>query len=339
METNTNTNFDFVIKEVDYKSDDFDSSKLTLGITGKDVNYTIINSLRKVCLDQVPIYALDRSKIKILRNNSVYDCTDMEVRLSQLPIKRIKPNVIYLPLKYYKNVNFSDPKLERHSDDNINVEYYLNVKNNGPDKVLYVTTDNLRISIDNEVVDNKSIYKGKEPITLIQLRPGEEFECSMKGVLAVGELNAIYNASNTYYEEITENNYLLNIESTGQLDEYELLLRGIEIIIEKLKIIKENITQQQYSLIVTENNSVQLEIKNEDYTCGGPLNWVLQDMKEVIFSGVSRPNFMEKNITITCAFDKNYKPIDVFEKSIDKTIELYSNIKKKVLNLTPKKKT
>ena len=40
---------------------------------------------------------------------------------------------------------------------------------------------------------------------MIQLRTGEEFECSMKAVIAVGELDAIFNASNAYYDEITEN--------------------------------------------------------------------------------------------------------------------------------------
>ena len=329
-------NLDFNIKEKSYIIDDYDSSCLTLEFTGKDVHYSIINSLRKICIDQTPIYSLHRSKIKILRNNSVYDGTDMEVRLSQLPIKRIPHNVKFLPLKYYKNVNFADLKLERHPDDNYNIEYYLNVKNNGPDKILYVSTDNLRISVNNEIVENKKIYKGIEPIILIDLRPGEEFECSMKGVLAVGELDGIFNASNTYYDEITENNYIFNIESNGQFTEYELLERGIEIIIEKLKIIQENISQEQYKIILTNNNSVIIEILNEDHTCLGPINNTLQDMKEVLFSGVSSLNFLEKNIMLTFSVNKNYKPFDILNNAITTTINLYEQIKKKIINLSKK---
>jgi DNA-directed RNA polymerase subunit L len=328
---------DFDIKEIKYETDSYDSSCLVLNISGKDAHHSIINSLRKVCLDQIPIYALDRGKIKIFRNSSVYDCTEMEVRLSQLPIKRVPNNVIYLPLKYYKNVNFADTKLEKHPDDNTNVEFYLNAKNTGPNKIKYVTTDDLRISINNDIVENKNIYRGKEPITLIELRVGEEFECSMKGVIAVGELNSIFNSSNTFYKQIKENEeYLLTIESNGQLDEYELLIRGINIIIEKLKIIKENIVNLQYEMIVTENNSINLIIKNEDYTCGGPLNYILQGMKEVEFSGVYSPNLMEKNIAITCVIDKKYKIIDIFSKAIDNTIELYNSIEKKVKKISKK---
>ena len=322
------------IKEVKYETDEYDSSKLTLDISGKEVHYSIINSLRKVCMDQIPIYALERGKIKILRNNSVYDNTEMEVRLSQLPIKRIDNKVIYLPLKYYKNVNFSDLKLERHPDDNINIEFYLNAKNNGPEKIKYVSTDDLRISKNNEIINNNDMYKGKKPITLIELRVGEEFECSMKGVLAVGELDAIFNSSNSYYKELKKNeHYIFTIESNGQMNEYELLIKGINIIIEKLKIIKENIINLQYEMIETENNSIKLEITNEDNTCGGPLNYILQGMKEVIFSGVYSPNQLEKNIAITCVIDKKYKIIDVFSKAIDNTIEIYNNIEKKIKNI------
>lgn len=327
--------FDFNIKKQEYIIDEFDSSCLILDISGKDAHSSILNSLRKICIDQIPIYAIHRSKIKILRNNSVYDGTEMEGRLSQLPIKRFYHNVKFLPLKYYKNVNFADNKLERHPDDINNIEYYLNVKNHGPNNILYVTTDDLRISINNEIIDNKKIYKGIEPITLIKLCPGEEFECSMKGVLAVGELDGIFNASNTYYEDIVENShYILKIESNGQFSEYELLERGIEIIIEKIKIIKENIKDGQYKITLKEDNSVIIYIENEDYTCGGPINYILQNMNEVKSSGLTMVNNLEKKIILELHVKSNHTTYDVLNTAIDKTIIFYESIKKKVKKLS-----
>lgn len=324
---------DFDIKQISYDVDDFDSSCLTLDISGKNVNYMVVNSLRKVCMDQIPIYGLDRSKINIKRNSSVYDNTDMELRLSQLPLKRIEHDVMFLPLKYYKNVNFADPKLEKHPNDILNIELYLNAKNNNSDGPRYVSTDDLKIKINNEQVESKKMYPGIKPITLIILRPGEEFECEMKGVLAVGELNGIFNASNTYYEQITENKYIFKIESNGQFNEYKLLLRGIDIIIEKLKIIKENVNNDQYSKIITEKNSAKIEIENEDYTCGGPICYMLQNIDGISFAGVSIQNFIEKNISITFVVEKKYKPIDLFVKAIGDAIELYEILKKKVNKL------
>lgn len=326
---------DFNVKEVNWETDDYDSSCLTLEFKGKHVNYLIINSLRKICIDQIPMYALHRDKIDIKRNNSVYDNTEMECRLSQLPLKRINHDVMFLPMKFYKNVNFADLKREKHPNDTQNIELYLNVKNNNSSGVKYVSTNDLRISVNNEVIESKKMYSGKKPITLIMLRPGEEFECSMKGVLATGELDGIFNASNAYYEQITENKFIFNIESSGQMNEYELLLRGIDIIIEKLKIIGENVNQNQYNMILTENNSVKLEIVNEDYTCGGVICNMLQDMEtKVNYAGITIPNFIEKNISLIFVTNKKYKSIDVFNEAIDNSVKLYENIKKKIANIS-----
>ena len=324
---------DFAITEKEYKIDNYDSSILELEIKGKDVNHVYMNSLRKVCMDQIPIYAIPTQKITILRNNSVFNGTEIKNRLSLLPIKRINHNVKFLSLRYYKNVNFADPRLERHPEDNIDVEYYLNIKNNGPEEILYVTTDHLRISVNDNVIRNEDMYKGKKPILLTKLRPGEEIELSMKNALAVGELNAIFNASNTYFEEITENEYRFMIESSGQFTEYELLIRGIEIIIEKLKIIKENIADDKYYNLTTNNNCALINLTNEDYTCGGPINYVLQELEEVEVSGITKPNFMEKNITIKFRVNKKHNPIDIFIKAIDINIGKFEEILEKVQSI------
>jgi DNA-directed RNA polymerase subunit L len=130
---------------------------------------------------------------------------------------------------------------------------------------------------------------------------------------------------------IFHNNF--KIESNGQFNEYQLILRAIDIIIEKLGIIKENVSREQYSIIITENNSVIIEIVNEDHSCGGPINFTLQNMEEVIFSGVSKPNYMEKNICIKFSVNKNYKPIEIFEKAILNTVKQYKNIKDKISEL------
>lgn len=324
---------DINIKQLSYDKNSYDATVLKLEIDGNKIDYSIMNSLRKVIINQIPIYGFHTSKINILRNSSVYDSTEMKLRLSQLPINSITPNVIYLSNKYYKNVNFSDMNIEKHPDDNINVEIYINIKNNGPEKIRYVTTNDMRININNEVIENKKMYSEKNPIVLTMLRIGEEFECSMKSVLCVGEQDSIFNSSNSYYEEITPNKYYLYVESNGQMSEYKLLERGIEIIIEKLKLIKNNLSSDQYSIILTDNNSLILEITNEDFTCGGPLNYILQNMSEVVYSGVNKPDYMQKNVSIKLKVENKYKPIDILNKGIDDTIELYEQIKKKMKDI------
>ena len=329
--------FNIEIKEFTHTIDDYGSTYLKLEFSGKDIDYSIVNGLRKVCLNQIPIYAFHPSKINILRNSSVFDNSYMRERLSQLPIYKLNHNIKYLALKYYKDVNFADTKLVKHIDDVNEIELYIKAKNIGPEHIMNVSTLDIKFTINNEIIENSKIYSEKYPILLIQLRAGEEFECSMKAVLAVGELDAIFNASNAYYEEITENKYEFMIESCGQIKEYDILTRGCDIIIEKLKIIKENVNQNQYQIVITENNSMIIEIINEDYTCGGPINYHLQKLNLVLFSGITNPDFMQKNIIIKFKVDKSVKPIDIFNEAVDNTEKMFNQIKNKLINLNENK--
>lgn len=326
------------VKELLNTEDSYGSTILQLEISGKNVCFQTINSIRKVSINQIPIYAFHPDKIKITRNSSVYDNSYMTNHLSQLPITKFNHQIKFLPAKYYENVNFAEPKIERFTDDIYQINYSFKVKNEGPEPILNVSTNDLIISITKTTGDNDSLssdepmpsknkYSEKYPILLTQLRVGEEIECSMKGVIAVGELDGIFNASNTYYKEIADDKFILSVESNGQLSEYEILIRACEIIIEKLKLIKENLKSNQLNMIKTNNNSLILEILKEDHTCGGPLNWVLQNMKEVKFAGINKPDFMQKVISIVIQTDEKTEPIECLEKAIDQTIKIYDDYK------------
>lgn len=317
------------IKELSNEEDEFNSTCLELEINGKNIAYPIINALRKTCINQIPIYAFHPSKINILKNNSVFDNSYMKERLSQLPIIKLDHQVKFLPSKYYKNVNFADSKFDRYSEDTYDIEYYIKGKNDTSDRILNLTTSDIQIKINNEDIK----YSVKNPILLIQLRQGEEFECSMKANLAIGEFDSIFDCSNSYYTELAEDKYVLKIESNGQLSEYNILDYACDILIERYKIIKENINANQYQIVITENNSIILEIVNEDYTCAGPINWVLQGMDNVLFSGITKPSFMQKNIIIKLKVDNKYKPIDVLNDSIDSTIKIFEEIQIKINSL------
>jgi DNA-directed RNA polymerase subunit L len=328
------------VKEISNTEDSYGSTCLQIEISGKNVCYQTINTIRKVCINQIPIYAFHPDKIKITRNSSVFDNSYMSCRLSQLPITKFNHNIKFLPSKYYDGVNFADPKIERFSEDKYQINYSIKKKNEGPIDLLNVSTNDLVISItsvelekDNlvsdEIIPVKNKYSEEKPILITQLRLGEEFECSMKAVIATGELDGIFNASNTYYKEISPDKYLFSVESNGQLSEYEILIRACEIIIEKLKLMKENINSEQFTMIKTQNNSLMLEILKEDHTCGGPINYMLQNMKEVKFSGINKPDFLQKIINIVIQTDEKTTPLDCLNKAIDQSIKMYEDFKDK----------
>ena len=72
---------------------------------------------------------------------------------------------------------------------------------------------------------------------------------------------------------------------------------------------------------------------NEDYTCGGPINYILQNMKEVVFSGITKINFMQKNLLFKIKTDKSTDPFKVLNKAIDESISLFEEFKNKINNL------
>ena len=319
------------VKELEYTETDYGDTKLILELEGKEINYTLLNSLRKISINQVPIYAFDATQINIIKNTSIYDGIYMRCRLSQLPIPKLKHNLLYLAQQYYKNVNFRDVNFEKHPDDTMQIEFYINKKNDTLDKKIYITTNDISIKINGVAVETEKMYSKKYPILLIILKQNEEFECSMKANVAIGEHNSIYNASNTYYKEITDNKYILTMESTGQLNEYDILDKGINILCEKYKIIKENISKKEYKNL-SSNNSALYEITNEDYTCGGLLNYTLQNMKDVKYSGIAKPTHLEKKILIRLMTDK-ITPTEAITTACDLCIKQLQDLNKKIKNI------
>jgi DNA-directed RNA polymerase alpha subunit len=47
--------FDIQIKEFEKTIDEYGTSFLKLEMSGKDMEYPIVNALRKVCMNQIPI--------------------------------------------------------------------------------------------------------------------------------------------------------------------------------------------------------------------------------------------------------------------------------------------
>jgi DNA-directed RNA polymerase subunit L len=324
------------IRQKEYRKDRFGSSKLVLEFKNhKDITYQTINSIRKVCSKEIPTYAFHHSKINITRNNSVFDNDEIRLYLSQLPIPNINHDVDILSVIYYKDINFKDPNIIKHPNDKINIEYFIKAKNDTTSPILDITTNDLRININGEFMDVNKMYSKEYPIPLIELRSGEEFECNMKAVLSIGENHSIFNSAHCYHREIKENEYELIIESSGQMTEYEILERGINILIKKFENIKENIKNNQYTgkdntkLIKSNNNNneiIGLFIDNEDHTCGGPINYFLQNSEKILFSGVNRPEYAQKSIFIEAMGEKNINIMEEIIKACEKSMEFYKNI-------------
>ena len=57
-----------------------------LELEGKDINFVTINTIRRVCYNNIPIYTFDPNLVKITNNTSVYNNDYMRLRISNLEI-------------------------------------------------------------------------------------------------------------------------------------------------------------------------------------------------------------------------------------------------------------
>ena len=326
-ESKTPSGIDFKIKEISYiKQDKFLSSKLVLEFTGKDVNYVIANTLRRVSYDEIPMYAFEY--VNIEHNNSkAFDNDMMNVRLRQLPLYDIKNDLYYLHPKYWQNINYYDKNREKHESEKL-IEAIVNVYNN-TNELKSVTAKDMSYYIDGQQVDYQH-RNPDEPILLIELLPNQTFKCQLRAFLGVGERDSIWFGCKLAYYDIDDadpNKILFTIEGNGQMSEYEVLVKCCKLIKLKLDSIAKEIDQRVKSKEIKLEPTIFIELVNEDHTMGNLINNALQDHPHIAFSGISKPDHLIKQIRfkMTCTDDVE-SPIKPLFEVIDYLKNLFTSI-------------
>ena len=271
--------FDIKVKEKEYKKFD----KLHIEFSGKDVNYVLMNTLRRIIIQYIPTYAFD--KIDITKNTSVFNNDVLRLRISNLPVHNIENDNV----QYYQNIINND----LDSDKLTQLTMYVEKKNDSLE-IINVTTD------DAEFFNNKNKIKSiyKKPLLLIKLKEGEEIKLTTTINLNIGKNNIKYSpVTICVYEEKNDNTFLLKLESTNQIEEYDIIKKACEILIIKL----ENIMNQLKDKDINDKNEGELIFKGEDHTMGNLLNRFLQDHDNILFSGYKMDHLLINNVSI------NYK--------------------------------
>lgn len=323
---------DIQIKEVEkIELIDLENSCLQLLISGKDINCTIVNTLRRIGYDYIPTYAFCKESIKVEKNTSKITNDQLRLKISQIGYPgfifkhpNFTNNILILPEKYWKNVDYSNKNRLKYDKDKKKIEMYINVKNTGHD-LLDITSNNIKFFEDGEEI--KYPYK-KSPYYILKLNPGEQ--CSLHAIaeLGIGKVNAIWAAaSNIYYKQLTddETSYDFFVESNGQYDEYVILIKSCQIIIEKLNQIKDIISKTYNTSDMEDKDSVELILTGEEHTIGQLLNRALQDDAQTIFSGVSVMDLFIDEVKIKLRTKVNNPLTLVFDR-INYLINIYQEI-------------
>lgn len=328
---------DIKIEEKYYnKKKEYKSSELCLKFSGKDCNIKILSTLRRVCGICIPNHAFNFSNIDILENTCVAFNNDyMKLRLSNLPIFNIESKLSFLHKKYWKNINFADTNREKHPDEK-NIKIYINSHNNS-NEIKDITTKDIKVYIDDNQVE---MFDPKAPILIVKLRPNDTFKCTMAASLAIGECDTIYSACSNawavYDEDIKDSGERifksgeLFLKSRGQQKEKDIFKLGCEYLLKKyedfkLELERKKKSEEKYN----DDKNLSLIMDEEDFTFGEWINYELQDNKDILFCGLSKPDHQIKSVTLKILSDKK-KPVDLLIEVCNLIIDKINTIKKQI---------
>ena len=185
-----------------------DEHKIAIKLKGVTLQYA--NALRRLCLNGVPIFAIDT--IDVIENSSVLPDEGLAHRLGLVPIKT--------DLK-----RFNEPsKCECQSEigcSNCKVMLVLDTGDTDVTKTIF--TDELTSEDD-------SIKPVSDKIPIVQLAPGQRVKVECYAKLGRGREHAKWNSSNiaTLVETDKDDERILTVESTGALNPEEIILAGVD---------------------------------------------------------------------------------------------------------------
>ena len=199
--------------------------KQRISVKLKDIPLQYANALRRICLNGVPVFAIDT--VDIIENSSALADEALAHRLALIPIKT--------DLSRFVEPSKCDCKSETGCS-NCRVMLILDSGD----------TDVTRTILSNELTsEDKDISPISDKIPIIQLAPGQRIKLEAYARLGRGTEHAKWNSSNISIltETNKENEHVLTVESTGALMPEQIILTGVDELSNRLSEFKDILNQ------------------------------------------------------------------------------------------------
>jgi DNA-directed RNA polymerase subunit L len=303
-------------------------SKLIVNIKGDSINSTIINTIRRTILTDIPIYAFNKYIFTI--NESIFNNNYLKLRLSNIPIWGIPNNIEkFIPEIINKEEELNDNGIQ--IDDDIDTDNNMKVNSSSLNQLTMYVDYKSKEKEFTVTTNHAKFYYGEKnipspyetPIPIIKLQPNQSINFSAITTLGIEKINAIYSAvSVCYYKELSNNEYEFIIESRGQLTEKRIIdvaLYNIINDIEKIiSLIPETQTSHTGEIILYENPN----------TFGNLISCGMQNHKNVKFAGYNIPHLLEDKVIIHYELiNEKIKLKDVITDVIKYFIKIFEEIK------------
>ena len=187
--------------------------KVSVKIKGVPLQYA--NALRRICLNGVPIYAVE--SIDVLENSSVLADEGVAHRVGLIPLKT---------------------DLSASKDGNENDKIMLTLDSGVSDETRTILSGELK-SQDESVVPTSN------DIPIVTLAPGQSIKFEAYARLGKGTEHARWNSANvaTLTDTEKDDEKVLTVESTGALNPKHIILSSVEQLSSKLSEFKTIISE------------------------------------------------------------------------------------------------
>ena len=328
------------LKMTEYKKD-LGSSFLDFNISGSQINYIITNTIRRVIMSDIPMYAFDQFKIE--KNTAVLHNNYLKLRLRQMPVWSIDNKIDFFDDEIKTNTQHIIHEEENEEEDDVELDadkslnssslgqltMYLNFKNK-TNNIVTVTTNDAKFYFDEKQID--SPYK--TPIPIIKLHPGKELTFSAITKLGTETKDSMYSpvcrVKHTYKEN-DDTNIDFFLESRGQLQEKRILLVALNNIEKKMRnILKLFEAHESEDKSKDEELEGTFTVKNEDHTMGNLIKRGLQQHSNISFAGYNMPHPQSKTVVFHYKMKKQQKIKNIVMDVVNYYSELFEQIKKLV---------
>ena len=186
-----------------------DDKKISVKIKGVSSHYA--NALRRICLNGIPVFAIDT--VDIIENSSV------------LPDEGIAHTLGLIPLK-----------TELKGSDELNSRVMLVLDSEA--------TENTKVVTSAELESKDQVVKPiSNQIPIIHLAPGQRVKLEAYARLGRGTEHSKWNSANvsilTNTDKVDE--YVLTVETAGSLEPRQIIMAGIEELSKRLEEFKETL--------------------------------------------------------------------------------------------------
>lgn len=340
-----------MVLEVKAISQRFDDTILSnffhVNIKGDDINFVLVNAIRRILLEDIPGYAFNEKKINIKSNSSIYNNDYLRNRIENFPINGIEnifnideyDNLKNLVLK--KEVIDDVDELENQfltedgivsnnesnkSLKNINqLNMYVNMKNENDD-VMNVTTDNCNFFINGET--KKNIYKN--PLLICKLKKGEEIELSAIVDKNIPEFHSKYSVvGSCVYDQKNEKEFLFKFDNRSDFKNVDILVIACDILIFRLKKFLRKIENEKF----TTDTHGKIVINNESHTLGNLIGRALQDNNNIEYAAYKKDHLLINDITLEYVTNGSKTINEILNICLTKQISLLEDLKAKFKKL------